>query len=188
MPRSSEPPISLAIPLGTAQAAALLQMSAPKLIALTHQGIFRQMRNGEGIPVRGKYALNEVVASYVWFLTHEKEHAFRNHFDEARARRALASAAVSEMRVKKMSAELIETEPALEAVNSLVMRFRSKVMGVLGRIARECYGAASAKDAQEKCENLAGEIFAELRLLKTEDLEAASLRVLPESDGEESEN
>jgi hypothetical protein len=185
MPRTSEPPISLAIPLGTAQAAAVLQMSAPKLIALTHQNVLHHMRDSAGVPQRGKYLLNQAVADYIRYLTHEKEHTFRTHFDEARARRALASAAVSEMRVKRMSGELIETEPALEAMNAIVMRFRAKVLAVLGRIARECYSAASAKDALEKAENLAGEIFAELRLLKIEDLEGVSLRVLSESDGEE---
>lgn len=185
MPRKPEPTVDLAIPIGTAAAAALLQMSAPKLIALTHQNVLHHMRDSAGVPVGGKYLLNQAVADYIWFLTHEKEHTFRSHFDEARARRALASAAVSEMRVKRMSGELIETEPALEAVNALVMRFRAKVLAVLPRIARESYGASSAKDAMEKCEDLAGEIFAELRLLKIEDLEEVSLRVLSETDGEE---
>jgi len=146
------------------------------------------MRGGDGVAVGGKYLLNQAVADYIRYLTHEKEHAFRSHFDEARARRALAAAAVSEMRVKRMSGELIEAEPALKAVNALVMRFRAKVLAVLGRIGRECYGAASAKDALERAETLAGEIFAELRLLKSEDLETTSLRVLPGTDGEEEQS
>jgi hypothetical protein len=58
-----------------------------------------------------------------------------------RARRALAAAAVGEMRAKRMNGELIESEFALEAVNALVMRFRAKVLSVLPRIARESYGA-----------------------------------------------
>jgi hypothetical protein len=184
MPRKAEPTVDLAIPIGTTAAAALLQMSAPKLIALTHAGIFHHARNGDGVPVGGKYLLNQAVADYIHYLTHQREHAPRDHYDEARARRALAAAAVSEMRVKQMSGALIEIEPALEAMNAVVMRFRAKVLSVLPRIAKECYGAASPQDAKERSENLAGEIFDELRKLGPEDLSDTSLRVL-EATGEQ---
>jgi hypothetical protein len=179
MPRKAEPTIDLAIPIGTTAAASLLQMGPHKLIALTHQNVLHHMRDAAGVPIGGKYLLNQAVADYVNYLTHQREHAPRDHYDEARARRALASAAVNEMRVKRLSGEMIEMRPVLEAIDAMVLRFRAKVQNVFPRIAKECYGASSLTDAQERTENLAGEIFAELRKLRPEDLEAPTLRALP---------
>lgn len=68
MPLKAEPTVDLVIPIGTTAAAALLQMSAPKLIGLTHQNILRHMRASDGVPVGGKYRLNELVANYVNYL------------------------------------------------------------------------------------------------------------------------
>ena len=56
------------------------------------------------------------------------------------------------MRVARMSSELIEAEPALEAVGALVTRFRAKVLSVLPRVAKECYSAANPGDALERAE------------------------------------
>ena len=65
------------------------------------------------------------------------------------------------------------------------MRFRAKVLSVLPRVARECYGAANARDAEERAATMGDEILTELRQLMPEELEQAHLQVLPESDGEE---
>ena len=68
-------------------------------------------------------------------------------------------AAVNEMRVMRMSGELIEAGPALEALNELVMRFRAKVLSTIPRIAKEAYGASNPNDALERAETLADEIL-----------------------------
>lgn len=181
MGRPPDPILDLAIPIGTGATAALLQMSAPKLIALTHAGIFHQLRDDAGIPIGGKYLLNQAVANYINYLAHRS-----GNYDEARSRRALASAAVNEMRVMRMSAELIEADPVLEVMNAIVLRFRAKLMAASSRFARECYGAANVGDAEERAATLVDEILGELRQLKAEELHRASLRVLP--DGDQTEN
>jgi hypothetical protein len=179
MPRKAEPTVDLAIPIGTTATAALLQMSPHKLIGLTHRNVLHHMRDTAGVPVGGKYLLNQAVADYVNYVTHKAEHAPRSQYDDARARRALAAAAVSEIKVKRLSGEMIEMGPVLEAIDALLLRFRAKVQTVFPRMAREAYGASSLANALERIENLAGEIFDELRKIPPEDLEKPRLRALP---------
>jgi hypothetical protein len=183
MARKAEPTINLAIPIGTGALAALLGVSAALVVTLTHRDVLHVARAADGTPMRGIYLLSQAIGDYTQYLRHERERAPRDHLDEARGRRALAAAAVSEMRVKEASGHLIETEAALAAMDSVVMRFRARVLSVLPRIGKECYGASSLQDAQERCENLAGEIFDELRKIRPEDLEGASLRLVKGNDG-----
>jgi hypothetical protein len=180
MTRTAEPPVDLAIPLGTTATAALLQMSSPKLIALTHRNVLHNERDLSGVPMGGKYLLNQAVADYVTYLKRQA-----NPYHDARARRDIAAAAVSEIKVKRLSGDLIELGPVLEAIDSLLLRVRAKIQTVFPRMAREAYGASSLANALERIENLGGEIFDELRKIAPEDLEAPKLRALPGASNEQ---
>jgi hypothetical protein len=178
MGRKAEPPLDLAVPIGTVALSGLFGISVNKLIALTHAGVLRLYRDTAGMLVSGKYLLNQSIVDYTRHLRGLNEASPRSHFEEARARRALAAAAVNELRVERLNAHLIDVDPALECVDALVLRFRAKLLAFVPRMAREAYGAVSAEDAHEKVENLAGEILAELRKIGPQDLQKPGLRVL----------
>jgi len=179
MGRHKFPLVDLALEVHTTQMAGFLQISIQKLLKLTHRGKISLFRGPDGVPVPGTYQLNKATADCLAWLQGNQEGKALSAFDTARAQRALAAAEVSRMRVARMSGSLIESESALEAIDTMILRLRAKLLAAIPRLAREVYRATSPQHASEIAETLVGEALMELRKLKAEELVGGvSLRVV----------
>jgi hypothetical protein len=178
MGRKLQPLVDLAIEVPLSQMAGFLKTTPQQLLKLTHRGKLEPLKDAQGVPVAGKYQLNKATAEYLAWLQGNKEGKALSAFDDARARRALAAAEVSRMRVSRMSGALVDSASALEAVDTMILRLRAKLTAVIPRLAREVYRAQSPQQALESAETLIGEALMELRKLTAEDLSPTKLAVV----------
>ena len=189
MGRPAFPLVDLALEVHTTQMAGFLQISIRKLLELTHRGRISLFKGPDGVPVGGAYQLNKTTAEYLSWLQGNQDGKGLSAFDTARAQRALAAAELSKLRTARMSGRLIESESALEAVDTMVLRLRAKLVAAIPRLAREIYRASSPQQASEIAETLVGEALMELRKLKAEDLGGcANLRVISSDRGSTEES
>jgi hypothetical protein len=178
MSRKAQPLVDLAVEVSLSQMAGFLQTTPQQLLKLTHRGKLSVFKDAQGVPVAGKYQLNKATAEYLAWLQGNREGKSLSAFDDARARRALAAAEVSKMRVARMSGALVDSAAALEAVDKMILRLRSKLTAAIPRLAREIYRAANEQAALESAETLIGEALLELRKLQPDELVPAKLAVV----------
>ena len=172
------PLVDLGIEISLTQMAGFLQTTPQQLLKLTHRGKLSVFKDAQGVPVAGKYQLNKTTAEYLTWLVGNREGKALSAFDDARARRTLAAAEVSRMRVARMSGALVDSATVLEAVDTMILRLRAKLTTAIPCLAREIYRAPSGQAALEIAETLVGEALRELRKLTPEDLSPAKLAVV----------
>jgi len=162
--------------VGTAQLAAILDVSMHHVQDLTRGGVLEPLRKENGAGVRGKYPLVAAVQAFSRHVRAQKRKAAEPTVSEAalhaaRLRKFQAEAILRTIAAAEKKGDCVPLKGVRDMLSRMIYRCRAKLLTIPARLARE-FG----EEVGELVDVLLSEALSELRRLSRDDFLPGSKR------------